>query len=361
MPMICQMACWWSSPERDESFLQFRERSVRDGAWLTYVVALVVGGDAVATWDRPHRTAILALLGIAVFGGYVITHLPAPAIMRSRWREPFFLVWTAADVAMIALVVTSDGGDWSPLRATFFLPLFFAALSYPPRSVVATGALSLVGYLFAAGIGGHATGETLAAFCALLSPSTVMGVSQAVNRERQRGELQTLSRSDPLTGALNRRGFTERFEAELSDHVRHDGRPLGLIVIDLDDFKRVNDTRGHAAGDDLLCEVANTLAGDLRPSDVLGRLGGDEFAVLLPEAGPGELRAAAARLEQRLGTVAAASIGLAALPVDGLTAEDLHRAADADLYRAKQRRVEREAPRVVALGAKPGSLLPSGG
>jgi hypothetical protein len=71
---------------------------------------------------------------------------------------------------------------------------------------------------------------------------------------------------------------------------------------------------------------------------VLGRLGGDEFAVLLPEAGPGELRAAAARLEQRLGAVAAASIGLAALPVDGLTAEDLHRAADADLYRAKQRR-----------------------
>ena len=84
--------------------------------------------------------------------------------------------------------------------------------------------------------------------------------------------------------------------------------------------------------------VARTLAADLRPSDVLGRLGGDEFAVLLPEAGPGELRAAAARLEQRLGGVAAASIGLAALPADGLDAEELHRAADADLYREKQRR-----------------------
>ena len=89
--------------------------------------------------------------------------------------------------------------------------------------------------------------------------------------------------------------------------------------------------------------VARTLAADLRPSDVLGRLGGDEFAVLLPEAGPGELRAAAARLEQRLGMVAAASIGLAALPVDGLCAEDLHRAADADLYRAKTRRAARVA------------------
>jgi hypothetical protein len=208
--MFLQMARWWTTPEADPSFLQFRERSVRDGAWLTYVVALVVAGYAVATWDRPDRTQILVLLGVAVFGGYVTSRLPAPAIVRSRWREPFFLAWTAADVALIALVVGSDGGDWSPLRATFFLPLIFAALSYPPRSVAATGALSVLGYLGAALLGGHATAETLAVFSAILGTATVMGVSQAVNRERQRGELQALSRSDPLTGALNRRGFTER-------------------------------------------------------------------------------------------------------------------------------------------------------
>ena len=143
--MILQMARWWTTPEADPSFLQFRERSVRDGAWLTYVVALVVAGYAFATWDRPNRTQILVLLGVAVFGAYVLSRLPAPAIVRSRWREPFFLAWTTADVALIALVVASDGGDWSPLRATFFLPLIFAALSYPPRSVAATGALSVLG------------------------------------------------------------------------------------------------------------------------------------------------------------------------------------------------------------------------
>jgi len=346
--MFLEMARWWITPEPDESFLQFRERSVRDGVWLTYVVALVVLGYAAATWEDEHRRSLVVLIVIAVAGGYLMSRLPVPALMRSRWREPFFLAWTALDVTLVALVVAADGGDNSPLRATFFLPLIFAALSYPPRSVVVTGVLSVLGYVGAALLAGGATAESIVVFCALLATATVMGISQAVNRERQRGELQALSRSDPLTGALNRRGFTERFAAELSDHVRHDGRPLGLIVIDLDDFKRVNDTRGHAAGDDLLREVADTLAADLRPSDVLGRLGGDEFAVLLPQAGPGELRAAAARLEQRLGRIAAASIGTAALPVDGLSAEDLHRAADADLYRAKTRRAERLADRAIA-------------
>ena len=336
--MFLEMAHWWTTPEADESFLQFRERSIRDGAWLTYVVAVVVGVYAAASWDQPHRSTIAVLLVVAVFAGYLIAHLPAAAIVRSRRREAFFLCWTAMDVALITLIVAQDGGDSSSLRATFFLPLIFASLSYPPRSVIATGLVSVAGYVAAALLAGDASGEAVGVFTALLITAGVMGVSQAVNRERQRGELALLSRSDPLTGALNRRGFAERFEAELSDHVRHDGRPLGLIVIDLDDFKRVNDTRGHAAGDDLLREVADTLAADLRPSDVLGRLGGDEFAVLLPQAGPGALRAAAARLEQRLGGVAAASIGVAALPADGLDAEALHRAADADLYREKQRR-----------------------
>jgi diguanylate cyclase (GGDEF)-like protein len=339
--MFLEMARWWTTPEPDESFLQFRERSIRDGAWLSYVVAVVIAAYAAASWEQAHRSTIVVLLAAALFGGYVIAHLPAATIVRSRWREEFFLAWTAADLVLIGLVVALDGGDKSPLRAAFFLPLIFASLSYPVRGVAATSAMSVVAYAAAALLAGDVGGETIGVFSALLGTAAVMGVSQAVNRERQRGELALLSRSDPLTGALNRRGFAERFEAELSDHVRHDGRPLGLIVIDLDGFKRVNDTHGHAEGDALLCSVAATLGTDLRPSDVLGRLGGDEFAVLLPEAGPGALRAAAARLEQRLEHVASASIGVAALPFDGFTAEALHRAADADLYRAKQRRAER--------------------
>jgi diguanylate cyclase (GGDEF)-like protein len=329
----------WSNPESDDSFLQFRERSVRDGVWLSLVTILIVLVYVFVSWEDSHRALILGLLTSALVSTYGVSRLPAAAIVRSRWREHFFLVWTAADVALIAAIVAADGGDErSVLGAIFFLPLIFGSLSYPARSVAICGVMCVPAYATAALLAGGAGADTVAVFSALLVAAAVMGVSQATNRERQRRELARLSRSDPLTGCLNRRGFTERFEAERSDHVRHGDRPLGLIVIDLDGFKSVNDTQGHATGDALLCRVAAALGEDLRPSDVLGRLGGDEFAVLLPETGPGALHAAGDRIGRQLRLVSAASLGLACLPEDGETAEELHRSADADLYRAKQRR-----------------------
>lgn len=329
----------WSNLESDDSFLQFRERSVRDGVWLSLVTILIVLVYVLVSWEDSHRMLMLGLLTSALVSTYGVSRLPAAAIVRSRWREQFFLVWTAADIVLIAAIVAADGSDErSVLGAIFFLPLIFGSLSYPARSVAICGVMSVLAYAAAALLAESAEADTVAVFSALLIAAAVMGVSQATNRERQRRELARLSRSDPLTGCLNRRGFTERFEAERSDHVRHGDRPLGLIVIDLDGFKSVNDTQGHAAGDALLCRVAASLAEDLRPSDVLGRLGGDEFAVLLPETGPEALHAAADRIGRQLRLVSAASLGLACLPDDGETAEELHRSADADLYRAKQRR-----------------------
>jgi diguanylate cyclase (GGDEF)-like protein len=328
-----------SNPGSDDSFLQFRERSVRDGVWLSLVTIAVVLVYVLAPFDGGDRGIIVVLLAGALVSTYGVSRLPAAAIVRSRWREQFFLLWTGADIALIAAIVGADGGSHSPLGAIFFLPLIFGSLSYPARSVAICGVMSVCAYGVAALVArGDAEVDAVGVLSALLVTAAVMGVSQAANRERQRRELARLSRSDPLTGCLNRRGFTERFEAERSDHVRHGDRPLGLIVIDLDGFKSVNDTQGHAAGDALLCRVAAALGEDLRPSDVLGRLGGDEFAVLLPETGPGALHAAGDRIGRQLRLVSAASLGLACLPEDGETAEELHRSADADLYRAKQRR-----------------------
>ena len=261
------MVEWWSNPEADDSFLRFRERSFRDGVWLSLVTILIVLIYVLVSWEGRHRTFIIVLLAGALASTYVVSRLPAAAIVRARWREHFFILWTAGDIAIIAAIVSADGGSHSVLGGIFFLPLIFGSLSYPARSVALCGVLSVFAYAAAALLAGGAEADVVAVFAAFLATSTVMGVSQASNREHQRRELARLSRSDPLTGCLNRRGFTERFEAERSDHVRSDGRPLGLIVIDLDDFKAVNDSQGHAAGDDLLCRVAAVLAADLRPSE----------------------------------------------------------------------------------------------
>ena len=110
---------------------------------------------------------------------------------------------------------------------------------------------------------------------------------QKALRESQDALLEAekkLARSDALTGLANRRSFYERAEIERKRAVRY-ARPLSMAYVDLDNFKRVNDTSGHEAGDQILVTVAGILQNNLRAEDVAARLGGDEFALLLPEAG----------------------------------------------------------------------------
>lgn len=101
-------------------------------------------------------------------------------------------------------------------------------------------------------------------------------------RKAMEAQLISLATADSLTGAANRRHFLERAEVEIQRAARY-GHPLSLALIDLDHFKKVNDTHGHHAGDAALTHLCRVLAGILRDVDVLGRMGGEEFAVLLPE------------------------------------------------------------------------------
>jgi len=103
----------------------------------------------------------------------------------------------------------------------------------------------------------------------------------AWSRSERMQELQRLASHDPLTGLSNRRRFEEELRRELA-RSRREGRPGALLMLDIDDFKGVNDTFGHPAGDRVIVEIAGVLSGRIRESDVLARLGGDEFAVVLP-------------------------------------------------------------------------------
>lgn len=143
-------------------------------------------------------------------------------------------------------------------------------------------------------------------------------------------------RYDALTGVYTRRAFEERLGEEQARSLRT-GSSCGLLVIDVDRFKEINDTDGHAAGDAVLRAIGAILKRDLRTHDVVGRLGGDEFVVLLPGATDVECNAVA----RRMGNAARAqgislSIGGACWPADCPSASDLLAVADARLYQAKR-------------------------
>jgi diguanylate cyclase (GGDEF)-like protein/PAS domain S-box-containing protein len=157
-------------------------------------------------------------------------------------------------------------------------------------------------------------------------------------------KINRLAYFDNLTGLPNRGMFLDRLHQSLALASR-DGEKVGLVFLDLDNFKDVNDTQGHPAGDKLLCEVAGRLAGCIRESDVLARLGGDEFVVLLTSVGCQERIAAAAQrmldtfvkpfLIDGRSVYSSASIGIALYPDDSRDASSLFRCADTAMYHAK--------------------------
>jgi diguanylate cyclase (GGDEF)-like protein len=152
-----------------------------------------------------------------------------------------------------------------------------------------------------------------------------------------REELARASRTDPLTGSLNRRGFEQQAAAAIRAAASAD-QPLAVILVDLDGFKQVNDTAGHAAGDQVLREVTSRLSAASGPDGLIGRLGGDEFAVLLHGVDEAGAAAAGERLEKALEVVTRASVGVAVMPQHGDALDALLGSADRGLYETKLER-----------------------
>ncbi len=158
------------------------------------------------------------------------------------------------------------------------------------------------------------------------------------------GQLKWSSEHDPLTSLVNRRGFQHALEA--AHRSVKPGEQVGLLLIDLDHFKHVNDSYGHAVGDELLQILGQRLAAGIRETDVAGRLGGDEFAVLLRDIRSAEEAVAVAvklcssltgpmRLRDRV-LNSGASIGVATFPKHAVSPDELFRSADAALYELKR-------------------------
>lgn len=158
-------------------------------------------------------------------------------------------------------------------------------------------------------------------------------------------QLETQAVTDSLTGLLNRRGFHQALDSALA-RVDRNGKRMAILYIDLDGFKRINDSLGHDAGDEILCRVARLLETCMRPYDIIARMGGDEFTALLDSLDHPE---DAARVAEKLielisvrhtvdGTevTLGASIGIAHFPDCGQSVEELLRSADMAMYEAKR-------------------------
>ena len=166
-------------------------------------------------------------------------------------------------------------------------------------------------------------------------------------RRHMEAELRRLATTDPLTGAFNRRRFFQKARQEFLRHRRY-GHPLAVLLMDMDHFKKINDTHGHPVGDAVLKTFVKTCQSVFRVTDIFGRTGGEEFSAVLPETDAANAARVAERLRDRVSNSSlegengdpairfTVSIGLTGLQEDDLTLESLIRRADQALYTAKR-------------------------
>ncbi len=278
---------------------------------------------------------------------------------RNPW-DPHFIVAPVAvyGLGVQGLVIVAPELRFVPL-VVWPVILFYGVGLMGARSVTATGALVAAGYFLAAsaadsmGAGLNMALEGVTAL-ALFTVSALAGLVVFNRTKRERDERQELRRrlsqlasTDPLTSLPNRR----RFEEILDDAIRRSrgrGRSCCLVMIDVDHFKKLNDTLGHVTGDDVLKELGEVMRRHLRVRDVLARYGGEEFAIVMSDTGVPEALPIAERLRQLVQSYPfpgehvmpsgelTISLGIASLHDDMLSRVDLVEAADRALYEAKR-------------------------
>jgi diguanylate cyclase (GGDEF)-like protein len=293
--------------------------------------------------QRDHWPVVV---GIAIAGG--LWGLAAVRFVRWDRTPPIVSHLSCAAGFPIAIaVVASTGGAGSPARFYGLFILVYAAYFYAPREawpyvagVIAMHSLPLFYDASAAGRGYVAEFIVMAPSYAVLGGLLIAGKAVLVEL---RNDANALANRDALTGLANRRALMETLESQLGG--RRVREHLGLILLDLDNFKDVNTQFGHQGGDRVIAAAAAGLSRVARESDVVARLGGDEFAVVAFDVDEAELRELAERfvaaVRESFGTLVmpglrvTASAGYAGTPRDATTVEGLISVADSAMRTAK--------------------------
>src|SRR3954469_20710038 len=212
------------------------------------------------------------------------------------WPRPtLVLVGTATFIALTVIRFFTPPGLY--FAVLYLVPISFFTWFIGLRSGIAAACASVAALLsfdLLHGIRAHPYWDTAMNLGMFIFIVFILAeVRGLYERERD------LSRTDALTGLLNRRAFVEALDHE-SARNRRFPRPLTLAYIDVDNFKGINDTRGHAAGDALLVAIAQAMGSSVRDVDSVGRLGGDEFAILMPETDSDSSKVAIRKVESKL-------------------------------------------------------------
>jgi diguanylate cyclase (GGDEF)-like protein len=296
------------------------------------LIALVVGVFALTSW-RPGRNWLL------ISGGLGLMAI-ADTIYLYRVANGTFVEGQLLDALWPAGMVLLAVAAWqtAPRSTTF------RAQNWPVLVVPSLFSLASLGVL----IYGNAADINLAALvlAAVTIVAALARLALSYREARALSETRRQATTDELTGLANRRYLYERLSSELR-RARMLGKPLTLLVADLDGFKELNDTLGHQAGDLLLRQVGPRVLDALRAEDTLARLGGDEFAVILPGLGSGDSSEIVQRIQRLLDepfTIRGltihmeASFGIATFPDHGTDVDALVQRADVAMYQAKNSR-----------------------
>ncbi len=344
--------------------------------WRSPVAALVSAGAAGEMWAAEARLVLSVLavafpvltsftqpasravtVGLIAVALAVAASLVAYRAVRRRAYQPglgfatsVLDVTLVSGILAVSVVLQQPGvaATGAAVFSLYFLAIGAAALRFDPRICAVAGAAAVAEYagilIVVAVTGGAGTIGWIGSASRLVL-LVAAGVLSTVLVWRTR-ELQSLSARDKLTGLLNR-GIFDDLLSDATLRARRYGRPLSVLMLDVDQFKHFNDTWGHSAGDEALRAVASAIKQSVRQGEIVARYGGDEFVVLFPETLPDIAVSRGEKIRLRVPPIVAGgrgheqtvpvtiSVGVASLPADGIDGFEVLNQADMRLYEAK--------------------------